>query len=341
MSEVVPHEAHVEDEPATSMPRRAVSPCWRDYLWIARPDHWFKNVFMVAGALLAWFCHAEALGYAEVLRLAVAVLAACLIASSNYVLNELLDAATDVHHPAKRARPVASGRVRRSAAIAVWLALAVLGLAVAAGINTPFLYAAIFLLVMGVLYNVPPIRTKDWPYVDVLSESVNNPVRLLLGWFAVSGHSMPPMSLVIAFWAIGAFFMATKRLAELRWLADPAVAATYRASFRYYSEEKLLLSMFFYTTTFALFLGVFIIRYHLELILIFPLVAGFICYYVRVALKKDSVAQSPELLYREKGLMLYLIVCVGAFFVLMFTDIPVLYTWFNVPASSVPALWTF
>ena len=28
---------------------------------------------------------------------------------------------------------------------------------------------------MGVVYNVPPLRTKEWPYLDVLSESVNNP----------------------------------------------------------------------------------------------------------------------------------------------------------------------
>ena len=30
---------------------------------------------------------------------------------------------------------------------------------------------------MGVAYNVPPVRTKDRAYLDVLSESVNNPLR--------------------------------------------------------------------------------------------------------------------------------------------------------------------
>src|SRR5262249_7333980 len=154
--------------------------------------------------------------------------------------------------------------------------------------------------------------------VDVLCESINNPIRLLLGWFAVTAIEFPPVSLLIAYWMIGAFFMATKRLAEYRSLGDPALAGAYRRSFRHYNEEKLLISMFFYTTTFALFLGVFIIRYHLELILIFPLVAGFVCYYLRVAFKKDSAAQNPERLYREKGLMAYLVLCVVAFGVLMF-----------------------
>ena len=99
--------------------------------------------------------------------------------------------------------------------------------------------------------------------------------------------------------------------------------------------------MFFYATCFALFLGVFIIRYHLELILIFPLVAGFVCYYLHVAFKEDSAAQSPERLYRERGLMAYLAICLVIFFALMFVQIPVLYDLFNVRPSPVSPLWKF
>jgi hypothetical protein len=149
------------------------------------------------------------------------------------------------------------------------------------------------------------------------------------------------VSLLIAYWMIGAFLMASKRLAEYRYIADPKAAAAYRRSFRHYDEEKLLISMFFYTTCFALFLGVFIIRYHLELILIFPLVAGFICYYLHITFKKDSAAQNPERLYRETGLMVYLAVCVAAFVGLMFVRIPQLYDLFNVQQSPVDPLWKF
>jgi 4-hydroxybenzoate polyprenyltransferase len=164
---------------------------------------------------------------------------------------------------------------------------------------------------------------------------------LLLGWFAVTAAEFPPVSLLISYWMIGAFFMATKRLAEYRSLADASVAGAYRRSFRHYDQEKLLISMFFYTTSFALFLGVFTIRYHLELVLLFPLVAGFVCYYLHVAFKKDSAAQSPERLYRERGLMAYLALCVVAFVGLMFVHIPALYHWFNVAPSQVNPLWKF
>ena len=311
------------------------------YFAIARPDHWFKNVFMALGVLLAYFYHPEVFGPATLGSIAWAVFLTCLAASSNYVLNEILDAPTDRSHPVKRNRPIPSGRVRLPIAYAEWLLLGLAAVGLAVTINWPFAASVLFLLVMGVIYNVRPLRAKEHPYVDVLCESINNPIRLLLGWFAVTAIEFPPVSLLIAYWMIGAFFMATKRLAEYRSLGDPAVAGAYRRSFRHYNEEKLLISMFFYTTCFALFLGVFIIRYHLELILIFPLVAGFVCYYLWVAFKKDSAAQNPERLYREKGLMAYLMVCVLAFGILMFVHIPWLYQIFNVQPSQVAPLWKF
>jgi 4-hydroxybenzoate polyprenyltransferase len=311
------------------------------YVSIARPDHWFKNVFMLAGVLLAYFCHPETLQADRILPFLAALAATCLLASSNYVINEILDAPYDRSHPVKRHRPIPAGRVWLPAAYAEWILLGATGLLIAQTVNWPFFFAGLFLLVMGLVYNVPPVRSKELPYIDVLSESINNPIRLLLGWFVVTAAVFPPVSLLVAYWMIGAFFMAAKRLAEYRSIDDRAVAGAYRRSFCHYDQEKLLISMFFYTTCFALFFGVFIIRYHLELILIFPLLAGFVCWYLHVAFKNGSAAQSPEKLYREKGLMVYLVVCVVVFFVLMFTNIPVLYDWFNVQPSPVAPLWKF
>jgi len=311
------------------------------YIAIARPDHWCKNVFMALGVVLAYFCHPEAFGAGVAVSIFWAVATTCLIASSNYVINEILDAPSDLAHPVKRHRPIPAGMVKLGIAYAEWIVLGIVGLFMASALNWPFFFSSLFLLVMGVIYNVRPMRSKEVAYVDVLSESINNPIRLLLGWFAVAPMEFPPVSLLIAYWMIGAFFMASKRFSEYRAIAHRADAGAYRSSFRYYNEEKLLISMFFYTTCFALFLGVFIIRYHLELILIVPLVAGFVSYYLHIAFKQDSAAQAPEKLYRETGLMLYLTVCVLAFAGLMFVEIPVLYTWFNVVPSAAPALWKF
>ena len=312
------------------------------YIQLARVDHWFKNAFMVLGVLFAFFYLPEKLGWSALPLVMTAVLATCLIASSNYVLNEVLDGPRDALHPLKRHRPVPSGSINLRLAYLEWLTLAAAGMGLSLLVNPLFAASAAALWVMGVLYNVPPIRLKEWPYLDVLSEAVNNPIRLLLGWFALVTNRIPPVSLLIAYWMVGAFFMGAKRLAEYRHLGEPEVAARYRSSFNYYTEERLLVSVFFYATMAALFAGVFIVRYHVELILFAPVAAALFSYYLKLALQSDSPAQRPERLYRERRFLFYAVMSVVAFFTLLFVHIPALYDLFNIQpegANRVAPLW--
>jgi decaprenyl-phosphate phosphoribosyltransferase len=295
---------------------------------------------MLLGVVLAFFYRPDLLSISSLGPLAVAVLATCFAASSNYVLNELLDAPRDRLHPVKRFRPVPAGRVNATIAYVEWLALAAVGFLLAATVNRWFLAYTLALWVMGVLYNVPPIRTKEWPYLDVLSESVNNPIRLLLGWTALVTDLVPPISLILSYWMVGAFFMATKRFAEYRHIGDPAVAAAYRRSFSYYTEERLLVSMMFYATACALFAGIFIVRYKLELILFSPFAAGVLAYYLKLGMLPDSPTQNPERLYKQKGFFAFVLISTAVFILLMFTSIPALYQWFNVDGAHIEPLWT-
>ena len=316
------------------------TPTWRGHVAIARVDHWFKNVFVFPGIVIALgtdpFVDRAGLGW----RIVVGLASVCLIASSNYTLNELLDGPNDKLHPEKRYRPVPSGKIVPALAYLQWLLLGAAGFLLALSVNWPFALSALALWLLGVSYNVPPVRTKEWPYLDVLSESANNAVRLLLGWFPLIQDRVPPLSLVIAYWMVGAFFMATKRYAEYRHINNPAVAAAYRRSFAFYNEERLLVSMVFYATNCALFAGIFIVRYHLELILFAPVAAGVFAYYLHIGMLPDSPVQNPEKLYRQKGFFAYMLFAAVAFVVLMFTSIPALYGVFNVEETKTHPLWT-
>jgi 4-hydroxybenzoate polyprenyltransferase len=302
-------------------------------------DHWFKNAFMLLGVLLALFYDPTLFTWTSVPHLSLAVLATCLIASSNYVLNELIDAPYDRFHPVKKYRPVPSGLVRPSFAVLEWLLLGATGLTLAFLLNPYFAVSGFALWLMGVVYNVPPVRTKDLAYLDVLSESVNNPLRLFLGWFALVTDTLPPVSLTLAYWMVGAFFMATKRFAEYRHIGNPEVAAHYRKSFGHYTEERLLVSILFYATLCALFMGVFLVRYHVELMLFVPMAAGLFAYYLKLGLQDDSPVQHPEKLYKDQGFLLYMTLSVILFVLLMFVHMPVLYDLFNIEPSRLAPLW--
>jgi len=305
------------------------------YIDIARPDHWFKNVFMLPGILLAYLFSQTPFQLSSVITIALGIFATCLIASANYTLNELLDAPYDKEHPVKKFRPVPSGLIKPSLAYLQYAILIIAGLGISYTINIQFFLTNAFLLFMGLLYNVPPIRTKDIPYLDVVSESVNNAIRLLLGWYLITNTIVPPLSIIIAYWMLGAFFMAMKRLGEIRFIADNDIVKTYRKSLAYYTQEKLITSIIFYSTLFSFTSAIFLIRYKFELILIIPFLSLLIAEYMRIGFLPDSPVQYPEKLYKQKGLVLICLLCAGAFAILLFVKIPWLTSIFD-PIYNLP-----
>ncbi len=302
----------------------ATRPTLRGHVAICRIDHWFKNVFVLPGIVAAIGMERVPLDAGLFKRIGLGFISVCLVASSNYVINEVLDAPSDRAHPVKHSRPVPSGQVSIPLAYAQWLLLMVVGVGVGLLISVPFTVTVAVLWVMGCIYNIPPVRSKDLPYVDVLSESVNNPLRMLAGWFIVGNNSIAPGSLLLSYWMIGCYFMAMKRYAEFRDIGDQARAAAYRKSFAYYTEQRLLISIMFYGSSAMLFLGAFVMRYRLELILAFPLVALVMAIYLALAFKPNSAVQRPEGLYREPALMAAVVGCALLAGVLLLVDIPAL-----------------
>lgn len=299
------------------------------YISIARPDHWFKNVFMLPGILLAYLFSDTTFELSSLPQIIWGIFATCLIASANYTINEWLDAPFDREHPIKKDRPAACGQIKPSLAYLQYALLSVIGLGISYSINVPFCLTNAFLLFMGLMYNVPPIRTKDIPYLDVVSESVNNAIRLMLGWYLVIDNMLPPLSIIIAYWMLGAFFMAMKRLGEIRFIQDNNVVKTYRKSLAYYTQEKLITSIIFYSSLFSFTSAIFLIRYKFELILVIPLLSLLIAEYMRIGFLPDSPVQYPEKLYKQKGLVLICFLCLALFTFLLFVKIPWLSAMFD------------
>jgi decaprenyl-phosphate phosphoribosyltransferase len=292
------------------------------YMAIIRVDHWFKNIFMLPGIIFALLYFDITLSWELGFIMLVGVLATCLIASANYVINEWLDAQFDKFHPVKKHRPAVVKNLSAKIVYLEYVILAIMGLLMAYYINTSFFLCELLLLIMGLLYNVEPIRTKDKVYLDVLSESINNPIRFTLGWFIFVPTIFPPSSMLVAYWMGGAFLMGTKRFAEYRFINDHQLAGLYRKSFKHYTEQNLLISIFFYALTATFFLGIFLIKHRIELLLSFPLFALLFTWYLQIGFRENSPVQYPEKLYKEKRFMLFLVTLCTVIFILLFVDIP-------------------
>ena len=309
----------------SSINEPVAKPTLKGHWQIARADHWIKNVFVFPGIVVALSIDHSAVQTFSWIRFIIGMAAVCLITSSNYVINEVLDAPFDRLHPTKCLRPVPSGKVSLPLAYVEWLALLAAGLFLSWQVSRPFTMTMAVLWVMGCFYNIPPARTKDIPYLDVLSESVNNPLRMLAGWYLTGTAVVPTVSLLVSYWMVGCYFMAIKRYAEYREIDDPVRAAAYRKSFAYYTEQRLLISIMFYASNSMLFFGAFIVRYRLELILAFPLVALVMANYLSLSFRHDSSVQAPEKLYREPTLMVSALTCAVFMALLLFVDVPMVH----------------
>lgn len=299
------------------------------YLSLARFDHMTKHIFIIPGLLLAYALREPPLTNA-LFMIAMGFASAVAIASANYVINEWLDRAFDAHHPTKSGRAAVASRLSPPLVYLEYVLLAVLGLVLAAAVGRMFLVTSAIFLLSGLIYNVQPFRSKDRPFVDVISESINNPIRLTLGWLMIDPASLPPISLLLAYWASGAFLMGAKRLSEYRDIAGSAGLSTltsYRKSFVGYTAESLTVSCFLYAIFASFFIGIFLIKYRLEYVLAFPFITGMFGCYLWLAMIKDSIAQRPERMFRSRRLMVSLFCMCASLGVLTFIDIPQLADW--------------
>ncbi len=294
----------------------------KDYISIARFDHITKHVFVLPGLLLAYILRGGE--HFRPLFLLLGFIVVVSIASANYTINEFLDREFDKFHPVKSKRSAVQRELNGNIVFAEWFVLVVIGLFAAFCVSKVMLFVAIIFALQGVVYNVPPLRTKDKAYLDVISESINNPLRLCVGWEIVDSTTLPALSVICAYWAGGAFLMASKRYSEYREIVashGKDLLVKYRASFEGYSERSLNISCFSYALFSVIFLSVFFVSYRPAFILPMLLTVFLFSYYLYLSFGTQSIAQNPEKTFKDPVIVVLSTAIFALFLVSYFWDI--------------------
>jgi 4-hydroxybenzoate polyprenyltransferase len=200
----------------------------RDIWQLLRPTQWSKNTVLFAALIFSKHLFVAS----DVATVVAAFVCFCCVASGAYVMNDIRDCERDRQHPLKSRRPLPSGRISRSAAIAVALPLLVSGLGGAFALGLGFGVLTTFYLALQVAYT---FAFKDMVILDVMSIATGFVVRAVAGGVVISVPVSP--WLIICTFLLALFLGFSKRRHELVLLDDRATE--HRASLREYSPYFL------------------------------------------------------------------------------------------------------
>ena len=150
-----------------------------EYFNALRPQHWLKNLLVFVPLFAAHRYFETAL----LARTLLAFMALCCCASSGYLFNDLVDLSADRHHPTKRLRPFASGRLPISYALAMGPALVVLGCVLAVLASRLLVGFVLLYFVLTLTYS---LYLKKVVLLDVIVLSGLYALRIMTGGAAVA-----------------------------------------------------------------------------------------------------------------------------------------------------------
>lgn len=197
-----------------------------------RPRQWLKNLALFTTVLFTGqffepkYLNATIAGF----------IAFCLLSSSAYIINDILDAPKDRLHPFKKFRPIASGLLPTKAAFFISLLLVIVGLVISAYVSQAFLLLAILFIILQYSYS---LFLKHITVIDILAITAAYFIRVYAGEAATGYHIS--IWLALAALSLALFLAIGKRRAELTLIQgyQGVVPKDTRASLSHYSERLL------------------------------------------------------------------------------------------------------
>ena len=172
-----------------------------------RPRQWTKNAFIFAALVF----DRKLLDPNALVRTALAFILFCLLASSVYLINDIIDRESDQNHPVKKNRPIASGRLPVNLALTVGIMLVLSSLVGAFFLSKAFLFISIIYFVLNIIYSK---WLKHIVLIDVLVIAACFVLRVAAGVSVIEVQRFSPWLYVVTT-LLALYLGFGKRRAEL------------------------------------------------------------------------------------------------------------------------------
>jgi len=178
----------------------------RTYFYALRINHWLKNFVIFTAIIFS----GQLFNLDLFTKSFYAFIIFCLLSSTSYVLNDIIDYPYDTKHPIKKFRPIASGDLSLPEATFIVFVLSLASLILALFFSLPFFFLSLFFILLHFFYS---FSLKKQPVIDIFTISFSFMIRTFAGEIA-TGYHIPIWLLLTIFF--GSLFMASvKRHAEL------------------------------------------------------------------------------------------------------------------------------
>jgi len=168
---------------------------------LLRPHQYVKNIFVFAPLLFAFSFSVD-----NFTNTIIAFILFSFIASSVYVLNDLMDINEDKKHPTKKFRPLASGEVSIQSAKLLFVSLSSFSLFVAFLFNMQLFFVLLIYFILNISYS---LKLKHISIVDIFIISTGFVLRLFAGSVA-TGIELSMWIIIITF-LLALFLSLAKR----------------------------------------------------------------------------------------------------------------------------------
>lgn len=176
------------------------------YLKALRVSQWIKNLVVFTAVIFSGKLFDANL----LLQSFYAFLIFCLLSSTSYVLNDIIDYPYDKRHRIKRFRPIAAGLITLPEATFIVFVFTIVALILALFFSIQFFVLSLIFILLHFAYS---LYLKKYPTIDIFTISFSFMIRTFAGE-VVTGYHIP-IWLTLTIFFISLFMASVKRHAEL------------------------------------------------------------------------------------------------------------------------------
>jgi decaprenyl-phosphate phosphoribosyltransferase len=288
----------------------------RDHIKLLRPKDWAKNLFLFVPSFFA----GNFFDATRIANIALGFLAFSFLASCIYIINDYRDVEDDRKHPVKRNRPLASGTVKKSTAVAICFILFVMAITLGYFLD-PTLQLLFVLTIYFVLNFSYSMGLKNIAILDILILASGFVLRVKAG--AIIAQVDTSEWLMIMTYLLALFMAIAKRRDDM--LLKLSTGTTMRKSITGYNLD-------FLNTLLGLFSAIIIVSYIMytvsdmtvlrlgthRLYYTSVFVMAGLMRYLQITFVAGKSGSPTEILYKDRFIQLTLVLWILSFYVILY-----------------------